>query len=104
MTFIYLVFDQSSVSLLTVSPLNPADPAEPVLVLALQWFPGGGDRWGPDSNNTVISAAAEGREGASLKVSGNVFQRKTHLSGYEVGHDTQVHELCWVLPWGRERR
>ena len=37
-------------------------------------------------------------------VSGKVFQRRAYLSEYEVGHDTQLSSLCWVLPWGRERR
>lgn len=46
-------------------------------------FADGGDSWVPDSKNTVVSAAIEGRKGASLKVSGNVFLRREHKSAYE---------------------
>lgn len=41
---------------------------------------------------------------ALQKVSGKAFQRWAHLSGYEVGHDTQVPSVGLVLPWGREGR
>ena len=66
-------------------------------------FADGGDSWVPDSKNTVVSAAIEGRKGASLKVSGNIFLRREHENAYEWGMIPEFIYCARSCP-GEERR
>ena len=56
---------------------------------------------GPDSKSTIISAATEGRAGASLKASGNVLQRRT-LLGVKCGMIPEFLNCAGFCP-GAER-